>query len=615
VVKKPLMVLGTLPRVLGPGETVKLPVSVFAMDKSVKTVKVEVSVNDLFSVTGSKIQPLQFSSTGDKMVTFDLAVSEAVGVGSVKITATSGALKAEHTIEISVRNPGSPVFEVYEKAIRPGESWTPGFRAVGIRGTNKGVLELSAIPPLNLERRLSYLIRYPYGCLEQTVSSAFPQLYLSALADLTESEMKEVKENISSAIQRLRSFRTADGGLSSWPGSKYVDDWGTSYAGHFLLEAEKQGYSLPVALLKEWKQFQRQKAVSWTWNASYANNDLAQAYRLFTLALAGAPELGAMNKLLERKDISPQATYQLAAAYQLAGKSETALRLINAVSSSVHSSPMEQDPSYRSDLRDKALIVDALCLLNMKTKAAPLVKEISALLCSESWFSTQSTSFALQSIARFTGNSAGSGINASIALNSGKPEQVSSQKPLLTKNIGVRPGEKGTLRVVNQGKNILFARLVVSGLPATGDTTFASNNLKITIKYMSVTGGVLNPKVLKQGTGFMAEVAVTNPGLRGTYRNMALTQVFPPGWEIIKGSAADPAGSFPMVSAFDYQDIRDDRVNTFFTLDAGQTKVFRVMLMATYQGRFYLPAAVCQAMYDNSINARTPGFWVSVLPF
>jgi uncharacterized protein YfaS (alpha-2-macroglobulin family) len=322
-----------------------------------------------------------------------------------------------------------------------------------------------------------------------------------------------------------------------------------------------------------------------------------------------------MNKLLERKDISVQAKYQLAAAYQLAGKHETAVRLINTAAPAAQSSPMVQDASYGSDLRDKALIVDALCLLDMKTKAAPLVKEISALLCSEAWFSTQSTSFALQAVARFTGNSAGTGINASIAINSGKPETITSDKPLLTKNIGVRPGENGTVRVDNQGKNMLFAQLVVSGLPAAGDTTAAANNLKMSIKYITMTGGNLNPQALKQGTGFMAEVTVTNPGLRGHYRNMALTQVFPSGWEIIKGSANDPAGSFSMVSAFEYQDIRDDRVNTFFTLDPGQTKIFRVMLMATYQGRFYLPAASCQAMYDNSINARAPGHWISVLPF
>ena len=42
-------------------------------------------------------------------------------------------------------------------------------------------------------------------------------------------------------------------------------------------------------------------------------------------------------------------------------------------------------------------------------------------------------------------------------------------------------------------------------------------------------------------------------------------------------------------------------------------QVYRVRLNAAYQGRYYLPAVVCEAMYDNSISARRPGQWVEVV--
>jgi len=612
-VKKPLMVLGTLPRVVGPEESVKLPVTAFAMEKSVKNVTVEVIVDDFFTLQGEKSRQITFTEPGDQLVTFDLKVAEAVGGGKVKIIATCGKLKAEHSIEIGVRNPNPRVTNVLEKTIQPGATWTTEFSAPGIEGTNKGTLEISSIPPLNLEARLSYLIHYPYGCIEQTVSAAFPQLFLANLMEMSDKTKKDAENNIQQAIRRIKLFQLSNGGISYWPESPYPDDWGTCYAGHFLLEAEQKGYSLPVNFLAAWKEFQRQKAVSWSYNASWYNNDLIQAYRLYTLALAKAPELGAMNRLLEFKNLSVAARWQLAAAYQLAGKREVAMQLIN--NQPVTISPYcEMGYTFGSDLRDKAMILDALTLLDLRTRAAELVKELSASLCKQDWYSTQTTSMTLMAISKFVGNTGGTGIKSSVRVNSDAPEDVEATKPLYSREIPVIPGKKGVIQVTAKGKNIQFARLILSGIPAYGDTTRSASNLKITLTFKSMTGEVMNPAKLAQGTNFIAEVTVFNPGTRGAYQNLALNQVFPSGWEVINARSSDLAQSKAGSGEFSYQDVRDDRVNTFFNLESRQTKTFRVMLMATYQGRFYLPPTSCEAMYDHSISARVPGGWVEVIP-
>lgn len=612
-VKKPLMVLGTLPRVVGPGESVMLPVSVFAMDPSIRNVKVEVTTNELFILNGESTKQLTFTNTGDQLTTFGLKVTEAVGFGKVTIVAISGNHKAVHTIDIGIRNPNPRVTNVFEKVILPGKTWTTEFRAPGITGSNRGTLELSNVLPMNLEKRLSYLIHYPFGCVEQTVSSVFSQLYIGDILELSEAEKKETEQNIRAAIQRLKSFQLSNGGLTSWPGAQYADDWGTTYAGHFLLEAEQKGFALPVNFLSSWKEFQRQKAVSWTYDASWLNNDLMQSYRLYTLALAKAPELGSMNKLLEKKDLSVSARWRLAAAYELAGKKEVAMQLLTTAPLSV-SPYTESDYTYGSDLRDKAMIVEALCLMNMKTKAAPLVKEISAALCNDAWYSTQSTSFAILAMARFTGNTQGIGIRASLLLNTGQPEEIETKKPVLTREIEVIPGKKGVVQVINKGKSMLYARLILTGIPVRGDTTEAANNLKISVVYKSMKGEPVRPDILRQGTSFIAEVTVTNPGLRGNYQQLALSQVFPSGWEILNSRSSETAQSNSAGSSFTYQDVRDDRVYTFFDVNATQTKTFRVMLLAAYQGRFYLPTTSCEAMYDNTISARIPGRWVEVVP-
>ncbi|MDD4602762.1 MAG: MG2 domain-containing protein [Bacteroidales bacterium] len=613
VVKKPLMVLATLPRVLGPGESVKLPISIFAMDRTIRNVKIDLFINDLFNLTGEQTKQISFREPGDQQVTFDLSVLKAVGIGKIRIVATSGKEKAEHEIEIQIRNPNSRQTNVTEKVIQPGGTWTTSYIPVGVPGTNKGTLALSSFPSLNLEKRLDYLIQYPYGCIEQTTSAAFPQLYLFNLLELSPESKNKIESNIRYAIQRMKSFQLANGGLAYWPGSSYADDWGTCYAGHFMLEAEQKGYSLPVSFLSAWKEFQRQKAISWSYNANYINDDLMQAYRLFTLALARAPELGAMNKLLEKKDLSVAARWRLAAAYQLAGKNEVAMQLVATAKTNVKPY-REQYFTYGSDLRDKAMIVEALCMLNMKTKAAPLVKEITTLLNNNSWYSTQSTAFALLALTKYMGNSGGSGIKATFRLNTGPEEEIKSKLSLITKEIETIAGKKGVLRIANKGKNILYAQMTLIGVPAIGDTTSAANNLKLNVVYKSMTGGLIRPDRLEQGMTFIAEVTVTNPGLRGAYSNLTLLQVFPSGWEVINARNSDIAQSKTAFSSFNYQDVRDDRVVTSFDLPSSQTKTFRVMLMATYLGKFYLPSTFCEAMYDNTISARVPGRWVEVVP-
>ncbi|MCX6247176.1 MAG: MG2 domain-containing protein [Bacteroidetes bacterium] len=613
-VKKPLMVLGTLPRVAGPGETVKLPVTVFAMDKSVKNVSVEVSADAMFTISGPRSQKLAFSRPGDEVVMFELKVKEMIGVGRIRILATSGNEKASSDIEMDIRIPNPEVTNVMETVIEPGKTWNLSYTPVGIAGTNKGKIEISSVPPLNLEKRLNYLVEYPYGCIEQTTSSVFPQLYLAELVDLSPSRKSEIENNIRAGIRRLKSFQITGGGLTYWPGGTYADDWGTCYAGHFMLEAEQKGFTLPAGFMQSWKNFQRQKAITWTSNASYFNDDLVQAYRLYTLALAKTPELGAMNKLLERKTLSIQARWRLAAAYQLAGKPEEARKLV-ATATRVIKPYRELYGSCGSDVRDEAMIVETLCLMNMKPKAADLVKTISSALIRDEWMSTQTTAYCLIAVCRFTGSGNGQGIHASYAMNKGSMVKVETGKSVFTAEMELNKSfSGGAIRMTNEGKNILYARVVMQGIPAQGDMTSAQNNLKISVAYFTTEGKKVDPAALPQGMNFIAEVTVMNPGLHGTYRQLALTQIFPSGWEIINARMSEVAQADTKASPFTYQDVRDDRVNTFFDLEPNRGKTFRIMLNSAYLGRFYLPAVYCSAMYDNTINARIPGKWVEVNP-
>lgn len=616
-VRKPLMILATLPRVLGPGETVSLPVDVFAMEEHVKEVKVEVEVNGLLTMDGAKQQSMSFKQTGDEVINFKMNVAQQTGIAKVKIMATSGKEKAVQEIELDVRTPNPKVTDGVEMALEPGKTWNTQVAFKGIYGTNKATLEFSGIPSLGLERRMDYLIQYPHGCIEQTTSSVFPQLYVSNLMELKDAQKEKISGNIKAGLRRLRLFQTANGGFSYWPGESYESEWGSNYAGHFMVEAEKQGYNLPHNMKNKWLKYQQQQARNWSAvNSMYSHphgnetNELVQAYRLFVLALSNNAELGAMNRLREEKQLSATAKWRLAAAYKLAGQEEVARQLIKGLPVAVKPYK-ELSYSYGSEFRDEAMILETLSLLKERTQAIPLAKTVAKDLGSNHWMSTQETAYGLLAMCEYAGVKESNGeLSFSYAVNDKQSGIQTCKKSMTQVKYSDREiNGKSSVSITNNGSTTLFVKVLTEGVPLTGDKTASSNNLDMIVTYKNMKGQPIEPDKLQQGTDFIAEVTISNPGKKGFLKEMALNQVFPSGWEI-HNSRMDESGA---AHAARYQDIRDDRIYSYYDLAENTSKTFTVQLNATYLGKFYLPTLYSEAMYDNMINARVPGRWVEVV--
>jgi uncharacterized protein YfaS (alpha-2-macroglobulin family) len=608
-VRKPLMVLATLPRVLGPEEKLKLPVTLFTMEKDIRNVKVEVKTSGPLQV---KQQSQNIAMTGsDLTLDFDLEVKSMLGWGKVEVTATSGNYTSKDVINIQVRNPNPPVTKVQEAIVEAGKTWSVTAAPVGMAGTNSATLEVSTLPPINLGQRMKYLLQYPYGCIEQTTSSVFPQLYLEQVKALTDGERAAIQGNIKAGIDRLKSFQQRDGGFSYWPGAEDTDSWSTTYAGHFLVEAELKGYFVPGDMIKRWKKFQRNRAQAWRKSQEAYSSELIQAYRLYALAVAGDPELGAMNRLREQSNLPVTAAWMLAAAYVRAGQPEAAKKLIENLPATVKPY-QEMAYSYGSDVRDKAIILETMVLLNERAKAFDLLKDISSSLSNASyWMSTQAVAWCLKAAGAFA-TAEKRGELKFVYSYGGKEVTASTDLPVAQVSLSVDGVSSPALKITSQSSGVLFVRLIAEGVPARGDEQEESSNLGISVSYLDMSGRILDPSRLEQGTEFMASVTISNTGVRGAYKNLALAQIFPSGWEInnlrLDEAIARAGGDTPT-----YQDIRDDRVYTYFDLGGGQRKTFRVLLTASYTGTYYLPAVSCEAMYDRSIYARRKGQVVDVV--
>ncbi len=613
-VRNPLMVLATLPRVLGPAEQLRLPVSVFANDPKVKNVTVTVEeTSGLVRLRGAKTQQLQFSSPGEKLTEFFLEVDEAVGVANFKITAKGNGFTSSQDIEMDVRNPNPFINSVQDVVLESGKSHEFNYSMIGMSGTNTAILEVSNIPPINLDKQLKYLLRYPHGCIEQTTSGAFPQLYVHQLLNLTEEQREKIPTNIRAAIRRIKQFQLADGAFAYWPGGSYASEWGTNYAGHFLLEAQKQGYQVDNSLLNRWKKHQQKEARIWTQTqqSAYRNRDLMQAYRLYTLALANAPDLGSMNRLRESGSLSEQGRWRLAAAYALAGKKEVAQQLLNNASTEVKAY-RELGYSYGSDVRDQAMILESLLLVDDKTKAVRLVRNIAKRLSQDRWHSTQTIAYSLMAISKFAG---GNGMDKKFqfAYQATGQKRVSAGSDLPIMNINLpTSGGAQNLQVENLNDGPLYAQIILTGQPVAGNEVEQAKDLNLSVEYKDTEGNTIDVSQLEQGTDFVAEVTVKNPNSLGiSYEELALTQIFPSGWEILN-SRVDNFGS-QKGDTPEYKDVRDDRVYSYFDLPRSQQQTYHVQLNAAYQGRYYLPAVECSAMYDETIAANTRGQWVEVV--
>ncbi len=605
-VRDPLMILATVPRVIGINETIELPVSVFAQESNIKNVEISVSSNSLLTLTGNDKLAVSFAEIGEKDVRFSLRSGMATGKAVITVTARSGKEKAVYGVEVDVRNPNPLIVTSQTDLVRAAQSKEYSLQAPGAPGTGSTSIEISSSPPLNLGKRLSYLIAYPHGCIEQTVSAAFSQLFISQFVNLDSGQKTETESNIRAGLDKLRKFQLADGSFTYWPGNNYPSFWGTSWAGNFMIEAEALGYVIPGEMKKRWLSYQKKAANAWRKELSDRGMILDQAYRLYTLALANAPAIGAMNRLRETPDLPLEARWKLAAAYVLAARSEVAEQLVDMTKLE----PAEyrnEGITFGSALRDRAILLETLTLMKKKTFAYPVAKNISEALCSDQWMSTQTTASCLLAMSRFAGKNSNADERLKFKLTvNGKPEDLVSDKTTYIRELPSFDG-KLPVKIDNLSGSDLYITVIQKGIPLHVDIPARQNGLKLDVAYSSADGKPVDVSNIPKGSDFTAIVRIRNTGFTEV-DNLALTQVFPSGWEIMNERLfGGEAGS-----KSDYRDIRDDRVLTYFSLKLNEQKEFKVKLNASYSGSFFLPPVKCEAMYNNAVSANNSGMKVVV---
>ena len=608
-VRQPLMILPTVPRVARPGDTFALPVSVFAMDSTVGDVRLSLGLSSNLSVDGPREIGMSFARPAERDTAFSVRVGNRVGADTVTVVAASRAVTADYTVHLPVESPNPYFTEVTDTSADPGQTITLVPEKFGLEGTNAARIAFSRMPDIQIDKRVKYLINYPYGCIEQTVSSAFPQVFLPNLIELRADQKQAITDNVNAAITKLTRFQMREG-FSFWPVSTdrpgTYSDWGSSYVGHFLVEAKERGYHVPGGLYNHWLRSARKNA-----KRVNVNDHRYQMYRLFVLALAGEPHIGAMNLVRENylPALDPLSQKLLAVAYHVSGETDAARTVDRAAPTEIP--PFrELGGTYGSALRDRALMTYLCVKMGDLRTAGNLLRAMAKEFRPWGWYSTQETAMALLGIGAFYDASPypGGAVKFSVKIAGGEAEAVSLAGHQIVRELDDAWGEEIT--VTNDSDNPLFVTLFIEGIPLDDRIKTEQAGLQLARNFYDADGRPVDVGERSQGKSFWIVYTVENRyGM--PLETLALTSVLPSGWEILNrrltGEALPPWVQRLRVSDGEYLDIRDDRVNWFFDLPLRGEARFAVEINPTFRGTYRLPPVSVEAVYSPDYFARIAG--------
>ncbi len=597
-VRSDLMVLPTLPRTLGVNETVEVPVTLFNGKETAQTLPVTLSCEGALKTVLT--QNVTISPLSDKTVTFRIA-TDIAGMATVRVR--SGAV--ESVTEIDILSRGSPLVTGKKFTVAPGATYRDFMPSPGEKGTKKMAVELATLPVLDLDMRLKYLLEYPHGCIEQITSGAFPQLFVADIIETGSEETARIKKNIMSVIERFPRYQTASGGFAYWPGNKDDSPWGTSYAGHFLIEAKKAGYEIPDSLFNPWLSYQKDAVRQWQPD-SKQNDYSVQAYRLYTLALAGAPDLGGMNRLASYADSRDSAKWLLAGAYALSGHQATAV----SMTANLDTKPAtyrETGDTWGSDQRDQALALNTLNVMADTRRSAGLVPVIAEQFASGRWYSTQETAWMLIALAPYYRGQDRTPASYSIEWDKGNIEGE-IRRSAVVRNLEAFESPTQTLVVKNTGTKSLYGKVTTRGIIPAGKETKIEKGLGLTVQYFNSNDIGIRPASLASGDSFSIRVTVSNL-TKNKVDNIALSLPVPTTWEFANERIGE-AEETEIATGYDYRDIRDTEISTYFSLKSKEDKTFVFHATVAYNGNYYVPAVRAEAMYDADYQAILPGQFI-----
>ena len=621
IVREPVVAQLDLPRFLAPGDKALATLELHNVDG-----KADLYHMVLYGLKGLFLnftQAFQLNQGQRIAQTVPVAAASAPGISQVDLKLSANGFDYQDRYQIETRSGWGPVTHVFNEQQMPGQTYTPpqalldGYRPGSIT-VNVSYSPFKGIDPAPIA---SALERNLYGCTEQVVSAASPWVYVSpSLVDAKHAERGQFL--LKMAVSKVLDRQSEDGAFGLWhAGDGEADGWVGAYATDFLLEASRQGVSVPQQAMDKALNAMRQiSKPDGTGSVSYRRDyprgwltfgadektinqhmrDRAAAYALYVLAKAGSGDIARLRWFMDvefAKENSPLARAQIAAGLAMMGDRARARSAFNQAISSLGSK--EEMNWYQSPLRDLSAIMALSYEAGMPDIGNGLAKRLETEVKNPDSLNTQEQAHLLKA--------------AFYMLRQAGPLNIEAQNAFAIQSKGaLQRYEVGRLRdthFINQGSGPVWRTVTVTGDPINAPGAM-TNGYAVEKTYYSMQGARLDPSHLTQGDKVI--VVITGRSASAQIRAGVIDDALPAGLEIdtLLSNEDTKDGPFKFVGQLSTplaQEARDDRFIAAINTSSAQGFALAYVARAVTQGDFYLPGAEVKDFYRPELSARTQG--------
>ncbi len=612
-VADPVVISTALPRFLSPDDELEMSVILTNTTGNTTRASTAISVTGPISIGGSASKVAEIDPNGETLVPFNIKVARNIGEARVAVAATSGGETFVDTVYVPVRAAGG--LQVFADQGKLGTGSTALKEETGfVAGTSSGKLVLSRSPLVEFTKTLSDLLAFPYGCAEQTISSAFPQLYYEDFSAMFEQpgsrRPSDPTWNIQEAIRKIETMQLYSGALAYWPGGNYESWWATVYGAHFLQEAKKAGYEVNSNVLQRMYWYIEAKNRERTTIRYYYNDDnglLAEktiapkevAYGLYVLAMAGQPDLPGMNYYMDNLSmLAIDSRYLLAAAFLKTGDQQSYSRAIPDRFANERSVAVTGG-SFHSFIRDQGIVLNTLMESDPSNpQVTPLARQLSEQIARAKYLSTQEMAFALLGLGKVLRAESGNTATATVKQGNATLGRFDGNNLAISYS-----PEKGAVTVDVAGTGNIYYFKQTRGLSQSNQVAERDQVLRVRRTYLSRNGQPILTPNFKQNDLVVVRISLsTSDG--SVVENVAISDMLPAGFEIENPRIGDVPELQWVTNAAspDHIDMRDDRINLFATA-TGSEKYFYYMVRAVSKGRFHQGPVSADAMYNGAYHS------------
>ncbi len=604
-VSDPVVVTPALPRFLSPNDVITMPITAF--NTTDKPVSLNFEIQTEGGITAvQKSASLNVGANRERFVPITLKSSDQIGKAVIRVKTQALGEKLESVTELPIRPISAYVTESIAGVVEAGKTVTHTLEDLFLPYGRRSFVTVSPFPVANFSKQLKFLVGYPHGCLEQTTSKAFPQIYLRDIAVILDPSILDKGSPtyfVNEAISKITLMQTNDGAFEYWPGGGYSNPWTTVYVTHFLIEAKKAGYVVPEATLKAALNAVSSIARSnQTTNYYFVENnrtlirriaDKSAVYALYVLASATQTDLSVMNFYRTAKALLTMDTqYLLAGAFALSGDRKTYVELLPP-QFAAEEAQRTSGGCYDSPIRANAIILNVLLETDPNNPNIPRYMDyLSREYKKDYWYSTQDDAFTLLAFGKAARMAGGAKIKGTVAIE-GKQFSYGGGNKRFDLD-----GVAKTVSISLSGEGRAYYSIVTEGIRRDGKVRIEDKNLRVRREFFDRNGSPVDLEDVKQNSLIIVKLTLACD--IGHLENVAVTDLLPGGFEIENPRLTETTQYSFIKGATtpQYVDLRDDRIN-YYTSFAGQRQqVFFYMVRAVTRGEFQYPPVVAEAMYD-----------------